>query len=37
MKKRIHMIKLVTFSLLAMFGTSIFIVVLEVQRTGALS
>jgi hypothetical protein len=37
MKKSTHTIKLVTFSLLAMFGMSIFIVVLEVQRTAALS
>jgi hypothetical protein len=37
MKKRKHTIKLVSFSLLSMLGTSLFIVVLEVQRAGLLS
>jgi hypothetical protein len=37
MKKSMHTIKLVSFSLLALLGTSFFIGILEVQRTAALS
>ena len=37
MKKWKHTIKLVSFSLLSMLGTSLFIVMLEVQRSGVLS
>jgi hypothetical protein len=37
MKNMRHIIKLVGFSLLALFGTSLFIVMLEVQRTATLS
>lgn len=36
-KKSMYAIKMVTFSLLAMFGTSMFIVLLEAQRIGSLS
>lgn len=37
MKSRKHTIKLVSFSLLALFGTSLFVVMLEVQRTATVS
>lgn len=37
MKKRRHIIKLISFSLLASFAMSLLIIVLEVQRTAALS
>ena len=32
MKKRMHTIKLVSFSLLALFAMGLFIIMLEVQR-----